>query len=61
MLFVRVLSHAGHVIFGGSVDDFVLMTVLKFIVIRDFSERLCLVSGDGAGHNGDSFGGLASC
>ncbi len=61
MVFVRLLSHAGHMIPGASVDDLVFGTVLKFIETRDFRKRLCLVSGADAGHNGDSFGGLASC
>lgn len=61
MVFVRFLSHAGHTILGASVVDLVLGRVLKFIETRDFSERLCLVSGADAGHNGDSFGGLGSC
>lgn len=61
MVLVRFLSHAGHMIPGASVDDLVLGTVLKCIETRDFRERLCLVSGADAGHNGDSFGGFASC
>ena len=60
MVFVRVLSHAGHIRFGDSVGDLVLGMVLKLIVIKDLRERLCLVSGEDAGHNGDSFCGLAS-
>lgn len=60
MVFDRFLSHAGQMMLGASVDDLVSGTVLKCIETKDFSERLCLLSGADAGHNGDSFGGLAS-
>lgn len=60
-LLVRLLSHAGHMIVSDSVDELDLATVLKLMVISDLSERLCLFSGEEAGHKGDSFGGFASC
>ena len=56
---LRFLSQAGQIRVAPSVAVLPADVVLKIIVINDFSERLCLVSGDDAGHNGDNFAGLA--
>lgn len=58
---VRFLSHAGHIRVGDSAKDLDSGMVLKLMVIRDLRESECLFSGDDAGHNGESLGGLASC
>lgn len=60
MVFVRFLSHAGHIRFGGSEEDLELGTFLKLIVTRDLREIGCLFSGDDAGHKANNFAGLAS-
>ena len=61
MVFVRFLSHAGHMQVGGSAGEEALGMVLKLIVIMDLSDRECLFSGDEAGQRGDSFAVLVAC
>ena len=61
MVFVRFLSHAGHMQIGGSVGEEGLGMVLKLIVMMDLSPRECLLSGDEAGQRGASFAALLSC
>ena len=61
IVFERFFSQAGHMALLGSEDDLGLGAVLKFIDIRDLRERLCLFSGEDAGHKGDILGDLTSC
>ncbi len=61
IVFVRFLSHAGHIQDGGSADEEEFGMVLKLIVMMDLSDRECLFSGEEAGQRGDSFAALLAC